>query len=89
MLESQKYFAIASSKSAIKINKIPDYFNFDDGRSYSKGMPSSFPPQSMKVKPQATKGSKRLEENTNQVEFNNHQRALDHLKISPANNSNS
>jgi hypothetical protein len=51
---------------------MPDYFNFDDARSYSKGMPSSFPPQSMKVKPQATKGSKRLEENTNQVEFNNH-----------------
>jgi hypothetical protein len=51
---------------------MPDYFNFDDARSYSKGMPSSFPPQSIKVKPQATKGSKRLEESAYPVEFNNH-----------------
>ena len=51
---------------------MPDYFNFDDAKSNNKGMPSSFPLQSIKVKPQATKGSKRLEENANQVEYNNH-----------------
>jgi hypothetical protein len=61
--------AITTSKSAIKINKMPDYLNFDDARGYGKGMPSSFPPQSIKVRQQGTKGSKRLEESAYPVEL--------------------
>ena len=52
-------------------------------------MPSSFPPQSIKVKKQATKGSKRLEESAYQVDYNKNLRAMDHLNISSAKHSNS
>ena len=48
---------------------MPDYLNFDDARGYGKGMPSSFPPQSIKVRQQGTKGSKRLEESAYPVEL--------------------